>query len=184
MLIGSAKQYYFDSLKSYNLNPKVFENAIKGQFQIPESTCALIRDWDTVTLDKGFASNQSKTNSESLEIMIGKFSDIQILLPMENRVENILKNKLLNAVCGVKSCRFEYHKPADTIQGAFKNLHLFVSTAKKDILKLTESSAPLLDCRYVRNYRAIKPRHPTVTITVLFESALDDGQQIIRPVSA
>lgn len=160
MLIGNARQYYFDSLKPCNLNHKGFEDAMKSRFQTPERTRALIREWDTLTLNKLVASNPTKTHSESLELLIGKSSDIQTALPSEDRNETIMKNKLLNAVRDVESCRLAYHKPADTVQGVISDLHASLSTAKQDILKLAEPSAHPVDRRYIRNYNTTKPRHP------------------------
>lgn len=66
ILIGNEKQYYFDSLKFYNLNLTGLENAMKAWFQKPERTGALIKEWDEITPDKFIAINPDKTHAESL----------------------------------------------------------------------------------------------------------------------
>lgn len=151
MLIGNARQYYFDNLKSESLDLSSLEKAIKMRFQTPERTRALLREWEMVTLNSIIASNTSKSPTECLELLIEKLSDIQTSLPKEYRSEIILRNKLLNAVRDVESCRLAYHKPAETVQGVISDLHASIAAMKNSDSSSPEPSAHLVDRRYIRN---------------------------------
>lgn len=132
-------------------------------------------------LAKVISSNPSKTNSESLEVLIRRLYDIKTLLPTGYFKKTILKNKLLNSTRDMEYYCLASHKPANTLQGGFLDLHISLSTAKKHfktrwVFRTCCGSPPFpqLSCK--------KPRHPGCNKNCFFSKR--PSQQIIRPMSA
>lgn len=65
---------------------------------------------------------------KNLETLIERLSGLQSSLHGEHHNEEILRNKFLNAVRNVESCKLPCYKPADTVQGVILDIHASLST--------------------------------------------------------
>lgn len=92
------------------------ESKVKPRFLTPERTRALLREWDSLSLNTIISTNTTKPPSACLELLIENLFDIQISSPLKYRNENILNTKLLNAVKDVKGRHLAYHELAETVQ--------------------------------------------------------------------
>lgn len=69
------------------------------------------------------SAKRDQTPAECLQVLVSRLQDIQSALPQAYRSEEILHNKLLNAVNKVDACKLAYFKPAKTISGFINDLH-------------------------------------------------------------
>ena len=104
---------------------------MKTIFHKPERLRALVREWDSLSLNVVMSQASDKTPYECLEMLIAKMSYIQSSLPEEYRIDSIFRDKLVNAVRHVNDCRVAYQKPADTVQGVLSDLHASLVTSKR-----------------------------------------------------
>lgn len=148
MLMGNARQFYFDSLKKKNLSIEELEMADKSRFKTPERVHALLREWESLSLKSVTTSSLKNSLSACLKNLIERLSDIQSSLPAKYHSEKILLYKILNAVRDVESCKLAYHKPADIVQGVTSDLHADLATARHSEKVENKPIAHLVDRRY------------------------------------
>ena len=80
---------------------------------------------------------------------------LQSGLPSAYRNDEIFKNKLLNAVKDVESCRFAYFKPADTVEGLISDLHSSLAIEPSSI------TSPDVDAHFIdRRFKGQRGRIP------------------------
>lgn len=146
MLCSAASQFYFDQLQGKGLSLAGMAEKICSRFQTAERTRALLREWESLSLPSIMTQNQGKSATFCLETLINRLSEIQVCLPMEYRNDTIFKNKLLNAVKDVESCRLAYQKPAPSLQGIISDLHASIATASS--ANTLEPTAFYIDRKY------------------------------------
>lgn len=110
MLCSAASQYYFDHLQGKDLSLQEMAKRLSKRFQTGERTRALLREWESLSLPYVINQNLGKPATDCLELLVNRLAEIQVCLPMEYRNDTIFKNKLLNAVKDVESCRLAYQK--------------------------------------------------------------------------
>lgn len=120
ILRGLALQHYFDALQGRVFDLIDLVQATRERFITPEYTRALIQQWDDTTLHTVMTSSRDKTGNECLEILVSKLQNIQSSLPTPYKREEILHNKLLNAVKNIEACKLAYFKPADLLSGLLR----------------------------------------------------------------
>lgn len=150
MIFGAARQYYFDSLKVKGLYLPGLVEAVKERFYTSERTCTLLREWDAIFLSSVMARNIWKEPSECLDSLLNRLQDIQLSLPSEYKNDTIIRNKLLNSVKDVESCKLAYFKPAPTLGGVISDLYASVATMKKAERSLFD--AHFVERRYHRPF--------------------------------
>ena len=128
MLCGNAIQFYLKNVKGHHHTFAECVNAIKSRFVTKESSRSLLREWDTLTLNKVMEDNTEKSATDCLELLVTRLQEIQSSLPTDYHSDIILSNKLLNAISDVEACRLAYQKPADTLQGIISDLHSSLAT--------------------------------------------------------
>lgn len=147
-LTGNARQYYLDTLRSKNLSIDNLFKSIKDRFQTPERTRVLLREWDSLLLNGIMSNNPDIPQSECLEQLLARFSDIQASLLNEHRNRTILPDRLLNSVKDVSGCQLVYQKPANTAQGVISDLHASLAMCKRPSSQ-SLFAQPILDVSYV-----------------------------------
>ena len=152
MLAKAAAKYYYQNL-SRVMTFKELAIQIKTRFHSEERTRALIRDWEQLSLPHIIANAPGKNISQCLNALIDKATDLQVSLPRDYHSDNMMKNKLLNAVKDVESCKLAYQKPAATVSGVIADLYASVATEK------TTPAAPAPAAFYTdRKYHRRFPR--------------------------
>lgn len=85
------------------------------QFQTPESTCALLWEWELLTLDAIMMKTRENTLSLCLVLLILKLTDIQMFLPQQYRDNTLLRNKLLNVITEIEDFHLACHNRAESV---------------------------------------------------------------------
>lgn len=62
-------------------------------------------------------------------MLVSKLSDIRSSVPNEYQSDIIMKNKLLNSIKNIESCKLAYQKPASTIQGVIADIYSALATS-------------------------------------------------------
>lgn len=161
MLTGFAEVFYYDDPHGRNSSLKEMSFLFKSRFEIPERTRALVRGWESLTLQTILSTDPLNKLIDWLEIMISRLNDVRSWLPPDYQGAVIYQNKLLNAVRDIDTCKLAYQKPAKTVQGVIANLHASLATEMRtSILQLSKtSSTPVdssihyVDRKFVRSFK-------------------------------
>lgn len=112
MLFGRALQYYFDELQGKRLTFEQLCSGIRKRFLTEELTRALLRKWESITLQSIMTKNIEKNTTKCLEILVAHLHDIQSRLSKK-----------------FESCQSAYIKPAGDLTGIIANLHSSLAAA-------------------------------------------------------
>ena len=155
MLAGRARDFYFDNLRDKGLSFEELVAAVKRRFITAEHERTLVREWDSLSLNAIMSENVGKPRKHCLEELVGRMHALQSGLPSAYRNDEIFKNKLLNAVKDVESCRFAYFKPADTVEGLISDLHSSLA------VEPSSKSSPAVDAHFIdRRFKGQRGRTP------------------------
>lgn len=102
MLCGSARKYYFDTLKAKRLDLKGFVDEMKARLNKIERTRTLMCEWDSLNLSYVMAKRTEKDPSECLGSLLSRPQDIKFSLHFKYRNDKIMRNKLFNSVKDVE----------------------------------------------------------------------------------
>lgn len=72
--------------------------------------------------------NQDKGITEKLDLLVCRLQGIQASHSLNYQSDLMLRNRLLNSVRDVANCRFDYRKPANTVQGVISGLYTSLCT--------------------------------------------------------
>ena len=130
ILADDALDYYLDKIRPLNLSYSEIIEMLRKRFNTKERIVKLKEEWDATKLTEYIKKYNNKTIKDVLELMIRRLSSLHRNIP--NKTEEDLRDKLLSATRGVDECRLAQQKPADTVQGVIADLHMALSTYKKE----------------------------------------------------
>lgn len=93
MLSERALQYYFNHLQGKRLNSKHLCDAIRKRFLTEKHTRALLREWESITLQTVMTEKSGKETTEYLDFLMARLEDIRSGLTKDYRKEVHLKKK-------------------------------------------------------------------------------------------
>lgn len=115
---------------------------VKHCFETPERARAVVREWESLTLQSVFSAHPAKTLVYCLELIISKLSDIKTSLSPGYQRKFVYWNKLLNAVLWIKACKLACRNPTDNFQCVMSDPHASLSTENRLVI-LPSPSPPL-----------------------------------------
>lgn len=92
--------------------------------------------------------NVEKSVTNCLNILVARFSDIKVSIPRAHRQDNILRDKIFNALKDVNTCHLAYQKPAETLLRIISDLHASVATKITDACRVSDPLSNFADRRY------------------------------------
>lgn len=111
MIRKDAKKFYFQTLKFKNIDIPVLILKTRNCIKIEERARALLCEWDDMILNNVRRTNSTKNMTQSLKRLTDCLSDIQCFIHEQCHNDQIMRDKLLNAIRDTTACRLAYQKP-------------------------------------------------------------------------
>ncbi len=128
MLSGAALNYFLTVVKSTSTNLQEMVSMVRNRFVTSESTLALTREWDNMSLRDYAKKYPDKSLRDSLDLMVKRLQELQLCLPRPYQNDEMLKHRLLNACDGFEECKFARQKVSPTVMGVIADLQNSIAT--------------------------------------------------------
>jgi hypothetical protein len=126
MLIGRAKDFYYEKLVKSPLGFDQLIKVVQGHFETAENRQKYLGDWQSTTLQQVIKRNRDKSKLECLDILFDTLVRIQKALGKD---ELELKEQITFAVRAVPECSLAVYTPAISVESLRTNLRSAIGTA-------------------------------------------------------
>ena len=150
MLKGMALDFYFNN----NLAHLPFDSAcnqVREFFEGPVFEQQNLAEWNSLSLKGIILTNQEKSTSECLRLLLNKLSGLQHGLMPTLRGIDFLHNKVVTACQGVPACRYGVSDPPRQLGPLINKLQSSITAYEKENPTPTSSSQFFTDRRYYRH---------------------------------
>lgn len=123
MLSNLARDFYYENIREKVFSFIQITVAVRRRCITAAYEINLVREWDCLSLSGIIAKNAGNPRTFCTEGLVCCMHTLQSCLPDAYDNDEIFRNKLLNALKDVETCKFAYFKLVETVEGLISDLH-------------------------------------------------------------